>query len=166
MGLLSDIKPDIKMMNAVKECARMDTAPGGTDTLPGDPSGYIAVATREGVLVNQHLGEAFELSIYDASQGIPKLVEKRAVPEPGGMDLRWHALAEIIRDCDLVLAGGAGESPRRVLAEHGIQVMIVNGLIQEIIHGVKNQLNINHLLKREPFKCTRAECSGSGMGCM
>lgn len=165
VGFLDEVEPDIPMMNAIKECATLKDAPEKVMPPPGTPSSRIAVATREGVLVNQHLGEAFELSIYDTSGKLPQLLEKRAVPEPGGMDKRWHGLAQIIHDCDLLLVSGAGEAPKRVLAEHGIEVLIVNGLIQEIIYGIKNNLNISHLLTREPFKCSH-ECSGAGMGCM
>lgn len=165
VGMLDEVEPDIKLMNTLQDCSQLEILEPVAPASTSSPSPHIAVATREGVLVNQHLGEAFELSIYDASQDKPVLVEKRAVPEPGGMDFRWHTLADIIKDCNLLLVSGAGESPQRVLEEHGITTMIVDGLIHEIIHAVKNDLNMGHLMKREPFKCD-GECSGAGMGCM
>jgi nitrogen fixation protein NifB len=167
VGLLGEIVPDQALMDSLKACAA-DTTPEPIEisSPAGISSPYVAVATREGMLVNQHLGEAMELSIYDISTPVPSLVEKRALPEPGGMDFRWHALADKIKDCHLLLVSGVGDSPRRVLNERGIEILMVNGLIDEVLNGVKHNLNINHLLKREPFRCDQEECSGAGMGCM
>ncbi|MFH2060765.1 MAG: hypothetical protein ABIJ59_17960 [Pseudomonadota bacterium] len=56
----------------------------------------------------------------------------------------------MISDCHLLLTSGMGESPKRVLNERGIQTLIVNGLIDEVLHAVKHNLNMGHLIKREP----------------
>ncbi len=166
VGLLDETTPDMNLMAALKEAATLKEAPATPVGLPDTPLPYIAVATREGLLVNQHLGEAEELSIYDINKDPHRFIENRILPGPGGGDRRWHELAGIIRDCRLLLVSGAGGSPKRILDQYGIEVLIVNGLIDEILHGVKNGLNINHLLKTEPFQCDRQECSGTGMGCM
>ena len=50
---------------------------------------YVAVATREGMLVNQHLGEAYRLQIWARDGSGFKLVEERAAPEPGCGPRRW-----------------------------------------------------------------------------
>lgn len=165
VGMLDEGAPDMSLMQTLQACATIKETPKTKPVFSGIPYARIAVATREGVLVNQHLGEAVQLNIYDISDDTPVFLEKRNLPESGGMDFRWHALADIIKDCDRLLVSGAGDSPRRVLKEHGIEVMLVNGLIDELLNGVKNGLNMNHLLKREPFKCSQ-ECSGAGMGCM
>ena len=162
VGILGE-ETDMVLMESLVECASMKRAPEIEIQSPNSP--YVAVATREGVLVNQHLGEAREISIYDVSSEQAVLVEQRALPAPGGMDLRWHTMAELLSDCHLILVSGIGEAPKRVLTERGFEILLVDGLIQEIIHGVKNKENINHLIKREPFRCG-AECSGAGMGCM
>ena len=47
------------------------------------PQPYVALATREGALINQPLGEAEQLHIYDLNQEIPALVETRTLPKPG-----------------------------------------------------------------------------------
>ncbi len=167
VGLLDEMVPDPVLMDSLTKCAA-DTPPEPPDlsSPAGISSPYVAVATREGMLVNQHLGEAMELSIYDISTPVPSFVGKRSLPEPGGMDFRWHALADKINDCRLLLVSGVGDSPRRVLNGRGIDILMVNGLIDEILNGIKHNLNINHLLKREPFRCDHEECSGAGMGCM
>jgi nitrogen fixation protein NifB len=132
---------------------------------PSTPPSYVAVASREGVLVNQHLGEADALYIYDMTHKAPLLVDQRKLPEPGGMDFRWHGVADIIKDCHLVLVSGIGESPKRVLEERGLKVLSVNGLIHELLNALKQGQAINHLIKRTPSRC-QMECTGTGMGCM
>ena len=125
----------------------------------------IAAATREGVLVNQHLGEAETLNIYDASMEEPVLVEIRRTPEAGGKDLRWHALSDTISDCSHLLVSGVGGAPKEILSQKGIEVLEVNGIIHEIIHAVKNNKPLNHLMVREHYGCGES-CRGTGMGCM
>ncbi len=187
VGMLDD-KPDMVLMNGLKKCASIQEMPdestcsgkifgkipseefeeevGGS--CGAEPSvgimPYVAVATREGILVNQHLGKAGSLSIYDITKEKPVLVEKRKLPEPGGMDFRWHAMADILSDCNLILVSGIGDAPKRILRQRGFEILTVNGLIQEVTHAVKNKQNINHFIKRE-MHCN-AECSGAGMGCM
>ena len=78
---------------------------------------YLAVASREGVMINQHLGEARTLWIFALSDGIPKkLVERRIAPPSGGGDQRWEALASLLSDCTAVVTSGVGpganSSPR------------------------------------------------------
>ena len=76
---------------------------------------YVAVASMEGILVNQHLGEATRLWIFEATDGEPKLVELRYTPEAGGGNQRWRDLAESINDCHAVVVSGVGRTPRWVL---------------------------------------------------
>jgi len=167
VGML-DEPTDMVLMDSLVECASLEqpceiesVSPSTSDAA----APYVAVATREGVLVNQHLGEAARVSIYDISGEQPVLLEQRRLPPSGGMELRWQAVADILGDCHLILVSGIGEAPKRVLTQRGFEILLVDGLIHDIIHGVKNNENINHLLKTDPFRC-KAECSGAGMGCM
>lgn len=163
VGMLDD-QPDMSLMHALRACASIKNEPE-TEMLSSKNGQYVAVATREGVLVNQHLGEAKVLSIFDIGGSTPLFVGHRVLPEPGGMDLRWHALADIIEDCNAIMVSGIGDTPRKILEQRGIEIFMVNGLIHEVIHAVKNRQNINHLMKRAVSVCSM-ECSGSGMGCM
>jgi nitrogen fixation protein NifB len=123
------------------------------------------VATREGVLVNQHLGEAKQLTIYDMRSGKPEFVEQRIMPDPGGKDFRWHSMAEQLKDCRVILVNGIGDAPKKILTEKGFEILVLSGLIHEILDAVNNGQDMNPFLKRNPIRCT-AECSGTGMGCM
>lgn len=156
VGLL-DEPEDITLMNQLRECASKPEL--------SDKTGYVAVASREGVLVNQHLGEARYLYIYDTEDGNTKFVEKRKTPDPGGMELRWLDMAALISDCSTLLVSGIGSTPREILYSKGLEILEVNGLIEDIVPRIANGSSINHLLKREKTEC-RMSCSGTGTGCM
>lgn len=140
------------------------------DKTPSEPVNnkqglFAAVATREGVLVNQHLGEAKFINIYDISMDTPVFVEKRPLPKPGGRDFRWMTTAKIIKDCGILLVSGIGDAPKSILTSKGIKILEVNGLIDQLLTAVKNKENIDHLIVREHSGCA-SECRGTGMGCM
>ena len=67
---------------------------------------YVAVASREGALVNLHLGQAAEFQIWGPIPGGFSLLEVRPAPEAGGGELRWKKLAESLSDCRSVLISG------------------------------------------------------------
>ena len=75
----------------------------------------VAVASQEGVLVNQHLGEARQLLIYRLGSPQPEMVEVRDTPPRGGGTNRWQQLADSLHDCRAVLVASAGEKPRTTL---------------------------------------------------
>lgn len=129
---------------------------------PRDHRPYVAVASREGVLVNEHLGEATELWVYEDAEGSPRLVEKRATPSAGGGHQRWVELAGLLSDCRAVLTSGAGSTPRGVLAEQGIDVMIADALIEDALGRIFTGQPL-----RAPFRETRCGdgCTGTGAGC-
>ena len=131
---------------------------------PFDERPYIAVATSEGVLVNQHLGEAEMFSIYEVVGRNVRLVETRNAPVPGGGEQRWIALAETVKDCRALLVASAGEAPRSALKAKGIKVVMMEGLIEEGVLAAYRGEDIRAPLRRQ-HHCGSG-CSGSGMGCM
>jgi nitrogen fixation protein NifB len=131
---------------------------------PFDDRLYVAAATSEGVLVNQHLGEAKTLYIFQLEGRQMRLVETRSTPPPGGGAERWLALADAIKDCRAVLTASAGEAPRLALASKGIKVVMMEGLIEEGVIAVLNGDDIRAPLRRQ-HHCG-AGCSGNGMGCV
>lgn len=162
-GLLSE-ETDRSLFNTLRECAGVYEKIEPS-LVTGERKPYIAVATREGVLVNQHLGEAKQLAVYDMRSGKPELIENRVMPEPGGKELRWHSMAETLRDCGLILVNGIGKTPETLLRAKGFEIYVLEGLIHEILDTVHNGRDMSPFLKREPMRC-RAECSGTGMGCL
>jgi len=118
----------------------------------------------EGVLVNQHLGEAEKLLVYGEKEGRVQLLEARATPEKGGGIHRWQAMAEVLSDCSTLLVSGVGRNPQKVLSAAGIAVLEIEGLIDEAVRAVFAGENLNHMTKRTLTACGES-CSGNGMGC-
>jgi len=134
------------------------------DTPPAQRS-YVAVASREGVLINLHLGEATKWYIWEQDQKGFRLVENRSAPNQGGGLKRWHRLARLLGDCRAILCSGAGESPREVLDSFGISVIEASGLIDEGLRTVYENRPTT-VLKGRKSPCTTGACSGSGGGCL
>jgi nitrogen fixation protein NifB len=122
---------------------------------------YVAVATREGMLVNMHLGEALAFQIWAPQGNGARMIEERSAPEVGCGPDRWHRLAEILHDCSLILVEAAGKQPKQVLGEHGVTLLECSGLITDIVTEHFNGGDINRYRTRSH----KAGCAGMGAGC-
>ena len=132
----------------------------------GSEKPYVAIASREGVFVNQHLGEAKELWIYKSVDGKPEFLEKRETPESGGGKERWEQMAKILEDCRAVLVSGSGESPVKELQAHNIKVVTMEGFAEEGMNAIFSGKNVPPILLRTPGKCgAGSSCGGTGTGC-
>ena len=134
-------------------------ASGQIDADPKRP--YVAVASMEGILVNQHLGEAESLWIFDAGG---RLIDQRKTPEPGGGNERWRELAASIRDCHAILVSGVGRAPRWVLEQAGLNVIEMSGLISSGLESIERTGTVPTSMKKFARACG-TECQGAGMGC-
>jgi len=131
---------------------------------PGKPS--VAVASMEGIFVNQHLGEAASLWIFGLREGKTELLDRRSTPEPGGGEERWNEMARVLHDCNTVLVSGVGPSPRRVLEKAGVRVVVMEGLAAEGVEAALTGKEIPKILLRTPGRCAMGQqCKGTGMGC-
>ncbi|MBN2340009.1 MAG: radical SAM protein [Deltaproteobacteria bacterium] len=134
---------------------------------PKEHRPYVAVVSNEGLLVNRHLGEATEFLIYKIDEEAPSFVEKRAAPSPGGGDKRWETVAAILSDCRSLLVRDAGPKPTSILDESGIQVLRLEGLIDDILPAIQQKSELEKYYKTEKFSCNSGKgCTGKGMGCM
>jgi nitrogen fixation protein NifB len=140
-----------------------DSANGLFDDRAGRP--YVAVASMEGIFVNQHLGEADELWIFEYDAGEPKLVAKRETPERGDGSLRWRDLAKSIEDCHSILISGVGRSPRWVLEQSGLRVIEAAGFISEAMESLHRSGDIPASMKKVFKSCASSGCEGTGTGC-
>ena len=155
VGLLGEPMPP-----AIELCLLQAAA---TPANPDDDRPYVAVATLEGVLVNQHLGEAEEIAVFGRDEQGFCLVERRRAPPPGGGPQRWQALAETLKDCRALLVASAGQSPRSALADQGIQVIMMEGLIEEGLEAVYRGVPLRAPLRKQ-HHCGSG-CAGNGLGC-
>jgi len=165
VGLLGEANSEL-IQEALIEAATSPLNP--TDERP-----YVAVASLEGMLVNQHLGESEQLWIYEQTgDGEFELVETRPTPLPGSGSRRWNDLADRLSDCRAVLAAHAGPSPKTALAKAGVRVMVAEGLIDEALElvykGQKPRMPLRVIAEgsgcdSDGVGC--GPCSGPGTGC-
>ncbi|NMC51058.1 MAG: radical SAM protein, partial [Desulfovibrio sp.] len=128
VGLLcSDLSGELG--ETLRACSRI--VPGAGEDRP-----YVAVATREGMLINLHLGEAWAFHIYGKNDDGIFCVEERPAPEPGGGPRRWEELARTLKDCRAVLCSAYGETPAKILMERGIIVHGCAGLVEDGVEEI------------------------------
>jgi len=125
---------------------------------------YVAVATNEGLLVNQHLGEAGSFYVYRQTPKGFQFVDERIAPKPGSGDQRWVDMARILKDCRALLVSGVGETPKSILKSCGVHVVEMTGLIDEGLEGIYNNRVIRSMAKPNAFKCG-SSCKGTATGC-
>ena len=118
---------------------------------------YVAVASMEGLLVNQHLGEASAVWIFGEKEGRAELVERRSTPDAGGGTERWKELVERLGDCNTVLVSGIGPYPQYALERAGIKVVVMEGLAAEGVEAVLAR-------KGGAEDAARAQAMGAGSG--
>ena len=114
---------------------------------PELPSVKLAVATKSGMLVDQHFGHAEEFYIYESNGKTASFVEKRTVPkycagteECGEKQDKITAMLSAISDCKGVLALRIGDSPSEKLKEKGIAVISTYDRIEEAVKAAASKL--------------------------
>lgn len=87
----------------------------------------VAVASKSGLIVDTHFGQAKEFYIYDYQAGEVRYVEKRSVEQycngKEGCGIQEDKMTQIflaLEGCDAVIAMRTGTEPQRKLAEQGI----------------------------------------------
>lgn len=163
VGLLGEVA-DPELMHTMQLLEK------ASDHVPPSPIRHVtrtrvAVASMEGMLVNQHLGEAAHLLIYGQDGEDISLLEARVTPAKGGGLNRWATLAAGLSDCHTLLVSGIGDQPKRVLSAAGIDVIPIEGLISDAVKAVFDGHSLQHMIKR-PLTACGAGCRGSGGGCM
>lgn len=151
-------KDDKNAYAEIHQCSKLPAAISG----PNKP--HVAIASYEGLMINQHLGEARSFHIFRESSDDYHLVEKREAPSKGTGDLRWIELGKALDDCSYVLVNGVGKRPVEILAQLGISVVEMAGLIQDGLDAVYKGKKLKSVLKTTLSKCGEG-CSGNGGGC-
>jgi nitrogen fixation protein NifB len=133
---------------------------------PSKDRPYIAVCSQEGYLVNQHLGGADDLLIYENAnvdgRVTPRLVDRRPAPSSGGGARRWAMLAGVLNDCRALVCHQLGTTPRMVLTGSGVNVFESDGLISEAVTDVFAGRTPRRALP--PRDCATS-CAGPSTGC-
>lgn len=156
-GLLG--KDSTEAMELLSKAAKMTVERGCAEDRP-----YVAVASNEGILVNQHLGEADRLYIFKETPNGYKLVNQRVTQPKGSGDNRWEELGKTLSDCRAILVGGIGPKPSKILGKSGLKVVEMSGLIDQGMDSIYKGTELRTITKAESFKCGTG-CSGTGTGC-
>ena len=145
-----------RMAGCLSACSKME--------LPvAEAKPYVAVATHEGLLVNQHLGEARRFTIWGMKDGAVQQLEERQAPPAGCGPKRWGALAKTLSDCGAVFCAAAGETPTLLLEESGIAVHACTGFIADILGAYFDAGDITPYKARTGGGCAMG-CGGAGGG--
>jgi nitrogen fixation protein NifB len=131
----------------------------GMPAKPDNGRKRVAVASREGAMVSSHLGECRDFLIYEPFGSSYRSVETRRAPEAGTPD-RWQKLAEALSDCSLLLASGAGKTPTEELSKAGIEVSVVEGMIDQVLDAIARGRRLASFQR-----LTAGACRGGGAGC-
>ncbi len=158
VGLLEDDRTE-EMRGCLSACAGLPKYSEATRP-------YVAVTSLEGVLVNQHLGEATRFQIWgeDEDNGY-KLIEERPAPAPGGGSRRWLNISRILGDCRAILVNDLGDTPRKILQEKGIRPVTMAGFIENGLEAVFTGKGLSQLQGRTRKCSSKGECAGAGTGC-
>ncbi len=105
----------------------------------------IAVASRDGRIINQHFGHAERFLIYEADECGIRFLEERGVekycsenPEHLYNPERTKKIFDALMDCSALLVSRIGTIPEKELEKVGITTFILCDYIEE---GIKTVLS-------------------------
>jgi len=124
--------------------AKGDSVPEKSLPAPSRKRPNVAVVSSNGMDVDLHLGHAIRFLIYGPrNDGLACLLATRPAPEPGSGTDRWKQVADTLDDCFILLTASAGDCPRTVLAENGLQVFVtednIEGMVDALYGGGKKK---------------------------
>ncbi|HZV81619.1 MAG TPA: NifB/NifX family molybdenum-iron cluster-binding protein [Geobacteraceae bacterium] len=97
----------------------------------------IAVATKDGKLINQHFGHAERFLIFDVDDGSAKLVDEKKTDKYCTYDpehpLRRHVLEKIasaLDGCSAIVSSKIGEAPQQEMERLGFSIFVAEGEIR------------------------------------
>ena len=118
-----------------------------TKTFGKDVTYTFAIATKNGVYIDEHFGHVKEFHIYRYENGKSNLLEKRSVEKycNGKNDCddekgKFEKISNALEDCAAVLVQRIGFLPQKKLEEKGIKVVQTIGRINEEIIRVVETL--------------------------
>ncbi|HMA91566.1 MAG TPA: NifB/NifX family molybdenum-iron cluster-binding protein [Polyangiaceae bacterium] len=125
----------------------------------------VAVATSDGIVIDQHLGQASSVWVYDvARDGTSQFIENRSISAGDQLDPhRWECASKLFSGVDAVLAAKAGPGATAMLREHGILALAVTGPVERALAAFGRR---GWILGREPVRqglpaageCCRGGC--------
>lgn len=107
----------------------------------------MAVASKSGILVDQHFGHVTEFYVYEYKNGVTTFKEKRSVrkycdgvQECDEQEDKIHLILKTIEDCKAVLVMRIGEAPKEKLSKQGIRVITTYDRIEASVAKVASEM--------------------------
>ena len=107
----------------------------------------IALASKDGVSINQHFGHAERFLIFEVEGDEVRLVAEKQVERYCSFDpdhpLRGHILRDIaatLDGCRVIVCAQIGEAPRMELERLGIDCFVVEGPIAPTLIALSKML--------------------------
>ncbi|MBN2442981.1 MAG: radical SAM protein [Spirochaetales bacterium] len=125
---------------------------------------YCAVSSREGILINKHLGQTEEFYIYEYVDNQWTFKERRKAPPAGGGDDRWEKVIFLLADCHTLLVNGVGPKPFELLSKSGIKIYSLEGMIDEALMCLASGEPLDYLNTRVSGVCSG--CNNEKAGCL
>ncbi len=99
----------------------------------------IAIASTDGLTVNEHFGKAKKFSIYNAAPPTFDLIAEQEI-EPYSTGQKEHAfdearfqeVARVLTGCEKVFVTKIGDEPALALKAMGIEPVVYSGAIKDI----------------------------------
>jgi predicted Fe-Mo cluster-binding NifX family protein len=100
----------------------------------------VAVASSDGIVVNQHFGRADMFYIFElnAKDGVRYIEKRRGRPFCHGgehEDGELKDAVELLCDCQKVFVLQIGAGAQRQLVESGIEPVVARGIIQDVLEN-------------------------------
>lgn len=124
----------------------------------------VAVASTDGVFINEHFGRSKEFLIYEVDEkGEYKFLERR-IPHDAN-DLHGHAVnstADLLADIEVVLVKQIGPGAEQELRNKGVLALSVNSSIEKALQAYgKRGKFIKNGIRRSGSGCQSSCGSGS-----
>lgn len=105
-----------------------------------------AVATKSGMLVDQHFGQVSEFYIYESDGNMAKFIERRnvekyctGVEHCEDKSSKIENILTAVKDCHSVLTLRIGDSPSKRLQDMGIGIVVTYDRIEDAVKKAANQ---------------------------
>ena len=127
----------------------------------------IAVASSDGRTIDQHLGQATTVWVYDVDRsGHSEFVERRTLKPGTELDAhRWESVERLFGGVEVVLAAQAGPGATDLLRTHEILALAVTGPVDRAVSAFGRR---GWMLGKEPARVGPngcGGCQGNSRGC-
>ncbi|MDI6605247.1 MAG: nitrogenase component 1 [Thermoanaerobacteraceae bacterium] len=107
----------------------------------------IAVASKDGIMVNEHFGKANQFLIYKLLRDKISLMELRKTNSgisgeccDGSAKEHLDLIADLLSDCSIVYCGKAGHCAQEKLKERGIKIVESQDSVERVLHDLAKKV--------------------------